>query len=115
MQNKMNVQLKKNIRKLRKSKTGLWKTAATLLAKSKRQRVSMSVDRLLRLASDGEKIVVPGKLIGISTKKKKVEVYAYSVTPNALKAIENGGGKLHLISSLSEKDISGAKGYRIMK
>jgi large subunit ribosomal protein L18e len=63
-----NIVLRKTIKELyklaRQNKASIWRAVAEELEKPRRQRRIVNVSRINRYTSDGDIVVVPGKVLG---------------------------------------------------
>jgi len=109
-----NPLLKELIRDLNRYKTKLWKDVAKRLERPSRRRARVNVAKFQRYCKDGEKIVVPGKVLGYGAIMKKVEVGAFQFSRDAKRKIEEAGGKVLELKEFAEKYKDG-KGIRIME
>ncbi len=81
------------IDKLSKTNRPFWKRIAELLAKPRRQRVEVNLNKIEKYAKDGTTVIVPGKVLGKGQLTKPVIVAAFAFSAAAKKEIENAGGK----------------------
>ncbi len=93
--------------------SNLWSAVADELSKVRRNRREVNVHSLEKNTSDGEVVVVPGKVLGDGCLTHKIDVAAYRFTAGAEKRIKEAGGKTMSISELIKKNPKGAK-VRIM-
>jgi len=78
----------RNLRKLAKTtRKPIWERVAELLERPRRKRVAVNLGRIGRLASEGETVVVPGRVLGGGTLDKRLTVIAESYTKQALQKI----------------------------
>lgn len=91
-----------------KSKARIWREVKELVEKGGR---AVNLDRIDRSTSEGDKVVVPGKVLGSGTLGHKVVIGAVSFSEGARREIEEAGGKaLKLDEFLKKfKDGSGVK------
>ncbi|MFW5705113.1 MAG: 50S ribosomal protein L18e [Nanoarchaeota archaeon] len=97
------------IRDLKKAstKTGVnvFKAVAEKLSAPASQRPEVNIDRIEKVSKDGEKVIVPGKVLADGTLTKKVTIVAYNASENAVKKIEAVGGKfIYLRDFVSKPD-----------
>lgn len=104
-----------SVRNLKKAGKKIYSVAATLLSRSSRKRIVVELDRLLRILNDGEKALVPGKIIGTSELKKSVIVYAQSFSKSAITKLSENGGKAIKLSSLSKDELKDISSLRLIK
>ncbi|MCX8184318.1 MAG: 50S ribosomal protein L18e [Sulfolobales archaeon] len=99
-----NIVLRKLIRELRKSSNQhgvkIWDYVADLLEKPSRRRVVVNLSKLNRCCSQGEYVVVPGKVLGAGNLRKPVFIAAISFSKRALEKIREAGGSAISISDL---------------
>ena len=79
---------------LERDKAPFWKSVARLLGKPKRRRVAVNVGKIDKYSSDGDMVVVPGKVLGDGEISKPVVVVAFSFSKSAEEKIKRAGGKL---------------------
>jgi large subunit ribosomal protein L18e len=105
------------IRDLRKqsqeSHTGLWHNLAKDLASPQRSRVAVNVSRLNRYTTDGETVVVPGKVLGSGKSDHPLTVAAFAFSDVAKSKIHNAKGKCLSIRDLMKKNPTG-KNVKLM-
>jgi large subunit ribosomal protein L18e len=113
-----NPEILKTIRFLRKksNETGaaIWDTLASKFEKSKHARAAVNLSRINRYTSDGEKVVVPGKVLGAGALEHKVSIAAFSFSKEARRKIEKVGGECLDIPLLIQKVPKGS-GVRIIE
>ena len=97
---KDNAQLISLIQKLRITGKPLWGKVAYELAKPRRMRVEINLNKLDAYAKDNETILVPGKVLGSGQIAKKATVAAFSFSESAKKLINDAGGKTLTIEDL---------------
>ncbi len=95
------------IDKLKKSKRGIWRRAAELLAKPRRKRVEVNVSKIESYAPDGSTVLVPGKVLGTGRISRKLTIAAFSFSESAKKAISEGGAKGMSIDELLAQNPEG--------
>ena len=98
---------------LAKTKSRFWKAIAEKLARPRRKRVAVNVSKINRIAKNGDKVVVPGKVLGMGVIEKKVSVIAYDFSEKAKRKIEKAGGKAILIEEMLKRNPEG-KGLKIV-
>ena len=101
------------LRELLQNKSRFWRAVAEKLSKPRRSRVVVNVSKINRIAKDGEKIVVPGKVLGAGVINKKVDVICYECSQKAKEKIEKAGGKVVPIEEMLKKNPEG-KGLKIV-
>lgn len=107
-----NEQLQTLIIQLKKASieedVNIWKRIATDLEMSTNQRRIVNLSKIDRYCSDGDIVVVPGKVLSMGELTKKVTVAAYSFSGNAFEKI-NKVGKAIYIDELVKKNPKGSK------
>jgi large subunit ribosomal protein L18e len=102
-----NYMLRVTIDELRKAasrnKAPIWKYVAEILSKSSRSRVAVNLSKISRYASEGEVIVVPGKVLGAGMLNKKVTIAAAHFSKAAIEKIERSGSRhIHILDLIKE-------------
>lgn len=100
------------IQSLLAGKAPVWKRVATDLTRSTRQRRTVNLYTINRVARDGETIVVPGKVLSVGNLDKKVTIAAYQFSSEA-KAKITANGTVMSIEDLLKTNPEG-KGVRIV-
>lgn len=90
-----------------------WKRVAAELKKPARIQRKVNVGKIEENAKEGLAVVVPGKVLGVGTITKKVDVVAYSFSESALVKIKKAGGKAILLTAYTKKNKAG-KGVQIL-
>ncbi len=107
-----NIVLRKMIRLLRKyakeNDAPIWRAIAEALDKPTRKRVSVNISRINRYTSDGDTVVVPGKVLGAGKIDHAVTVAALSFSEQAVKKIKEAGGRVLSILELAEENKKGS-------
>jgi large subunit ribosomal protein L18e len=98
----------------RSSGVGIWRDIALRLEKAKANWAEVNLSKLERYASEGDVIVVPGKVLGSGALSKKVTVAAYGFSESAKMKIEAAGGKNLTIMELV-KEMPQGTGVKIMR
>ncbi len=75
-----------------------------LMSKPKRQRVSVNLAKLEKLANSGENVIVPGKVLGRGTVTKKINVAAVVYSSDAEKKLKEAGCTVIGIKEMLKKD-----------
>ena len=79
----------------RKSKNAIWIDLAQRLAKPRRQRASINLWKLEKLAKlfSGKKLVIAGKVLGNGQLTQKASIVAFEFSEEAERKIKEAGGK----------------------
>jgi len=105
------------IRRLKKAgrsgKAKIWRVAAEKLESPRRIRPEVTLGQINRHTSEGETVLVPGKVLATGTITHPVTVAAFKFSKSAVKKITAAGGKTITISKLLEENPSG-KNVRLM-
>jgi large subunit ribosomal protein L18e len=75
----------------RKNDANIWAKVAFYLKKPKRQRGEINLNRLNRIANDGDFLIVPGKVLGIGKASKKFKIAALSFSKTAIASLKKAG------------------------
>jgi large subunit ribosomal protein L18e len=98
----------------RSSGADIWRDIALRLEKPRQNWAEVNLSKLERYASEGDIIVVAGKVLGSGTISKKLTVAAYDFSESAKKKIVAAGGKGVSIQELVKMSPNGS-GVRIMR
>ena len=95
-------------------KTKGWVKIAEVLSTPTRKRVVVNLDKINIDSKEGEKIVVPGKILSLGNLDKKIKLVALSVSESALEKINNA--KSEFITLKQEIKLNPeAKGIKVIK
>lgn len=108
---KTNIQTKKLVSELRKTKTKVWKRIADELEKPTRRMPKVNIYKINKYTREGETAVIPGKVLGIGNLDKKITIAALQFSESALEKINKNGKAL----SLQEAVKKNPKKIRILK
>ncbi len=97
---KDNEQLVSLIKQLVISNKPLWKKVAHELAKPRRNRVQVNLNKIDQFTTESDILLVPGKVLGAGQLSKKATVAAFSFSEGARKLIQTAGGKALSISEV---------------
>ncbi len=98
----------------KKQKAPIWAKASGMLASPSSTRVEVNLGRISRIASDGEAIFVPGKVLGTGVMERKLTVGAFSFSASAKSKIEASGGSALTMAEFLKKYPKGS-GVRLVK
>jgi large subunit ribosomal protein L18e len=98
----------------RASGADIWRDIALRLERPRQVWAEVNLSKLERYASEGDIIVVAGKVLGSGTLSKKLTVAAYDFSESAKKKIADAGGKNVTIPELIKMSPNGS-GVRIMR
>lgn len=107
-----NPQLRKLVFHLRRSWRAygarIWLDVAKRLSRPRRRRVAVNVSRINRYTTEGDVVVVPGKVLGAGIVDHPVTVAAFSFTKSAKEKIIQAGGRCISIWELVELNPKGS-------
>jgi len=92
----------------------IWRKAAELLSRSKRSRVIVNVAELMRNTAEGEKVVIPGKVLGSGAASHGLTVAAFIFSPQAKQKLERADCKCLSILDVLKENPSGT-GIRLLR
>lgn len=98
----------------RSSGAGIWRDIALRLEKAKANWAEVNLSKLERYASEGDIVVVPGKVLGSGALNKKLTVAAYAFSESAKMKIEAAGGRNLTIMELVE-ELPKGNGVKLMR
>lgn len=93
----------------RKEESGLWVTVARELSRTRSSRREVNLYKINKHTTQGDVVVVPGKVLGGGRLEHKVDVAAYKFTEDALQKIRDCGGQTMHITELARKNPKGSK------
>ncbi|MDX1535139.1 MAG: 50S ribosomal protein L18e [Thermoplasmata archaeon] len=97
----------------REHEAPIWRDVALRLARPRRVWAEVNLSRLERHASDGEVLVIPGKLLGTGRLTKALWISAFQSSAAAQSRVEAAGGQLVDLRELVKENPRGS-GVRIM-
>jgi large subunit ribosomal protein L18e len=102
-----NVMLRKTIDFLReqskKNDAAIWKRVANDLARSTRSRYVVNLSKIDRITSEGDIVIVPGKILGDGALSHKVSVSAFSLSTSAKEKLDKSDSSFLAIEELIKK------------
>jgi len=106
-----NPVLRKLVRQLRErgkeQKVALWVDLAERLMQPRRARAEVNLSHLSRYSSEGNIIIVPGKVLGAGKLEHPISVAAFKFSGTARRKIIGAEGKALTIQQLLEQNPSG--------
>ena len=96
-------------KKAHTEQSNFWLRIAKDLQKPSRARVIVNLSKINRIASEGETVIVPGKVLAAGELEKNITIIAYQFSGNAKKKIAGKGNAM----DLNELAKSGIKGQKI--
>ncbi len=91
-----------------------WMDVARIISGTRRNRLSVNLDKIDEEAEDGETIVVPGKILSQGDISKKIKIIALAFSKNAKEKLSKGKKEFTTIEEEIKKNPD-AKGIRIMR
>ena len=91
----------------------IWNYVREKLTASRRRRIAVNISKINRYTSEGDVVVVPGKVLSCGTLTHKVTVAAFDFSEEALRKIENSGCKALSIEDLLKVNPEG-RGVKII-
>jgi large subunit ribosomal protein L18e len=101
-------------RSSRENGADIWRDIALRLEKPRRNWAEVNLSKLERFTSDGDIIVVAGKVLGAGAISKKITVAAYDFSESARKSIAEAGGSNLTLMELVKQNPNGS-GVKIMR
>jgi large subunit ribosomal protein L18e len=75
-----------------------------LASKPKRRRISVNLDKLSKIANEGENIIVPGKVLGAGRMNKKINISAVRYSKDAIEKLKQSKCNIVSIEEMAKKD-----------
>ena len=110
LQQKRNPVLVETLIKMKKKKPEF----AKLMAMPVKKLAMVNLDFIDKETKDGEKVFVPGKVLGVGELNKKLKIVAWRISESALKKIKESGSEFVLLEEEVKKDAE-LKGYKVLK
>ncbi|MBN2250710.1 MAG: 50S ribosomal protein L18e [Candidatus Altiarchaeota archaeon] len=92
----------------RKEDAEIWHTLAWELSRPRKNRREVNLWKLSKYTSEGETVVVPGKVLGDGRLEHKIEIAAFNFSKEAKEKIEKSGGRFMSIYDLIKKNPKGS-------
>jgi large subunit ribosomal protein L18e len=113
-----NPLLRRLIRRLReqgkKQGSGIWLELAKRLEGPRRARAEVNLSQLNRFTSEGNTIIVPGKVLAAGSLDHPISVAAFKFSEAARRKITAAGGRALTIPQFLEEN-PGGRGVRLME
>ena len=107
-----NPVLRKLVRKLRErgkeQRARIWLDLAERLSAPRRRRAEVNLSQLNRYSSEGNTIVVPGKVLAAGKLNHPISVAAFKFSRGARRKILGAGGRVLTIQQLLEQNPRGS-------
>ncbi|MDP8002962.1 MAG: 50S ribosomal protein L18e [Caldisphaera sp.] len=86
-----------------KTKSKVWLYAAKILSRPARRRVTVNLNKINKLAKEGDMVIVPGKVLGNGKITKKITIAAFSFSEEALEKIRSSDSTgITLVEAIKE-------------
>ena len=102
-----NINTRKLIRTLYKTKKGIWRRVSELLSKPSRNRPEINLYRLNKLTKENDIVVVPGKILGAGTLDHPITISSLMVSELALTKLTESKSKHMTIEQMMKKHKKG--------
>jgi large subunit ribosomal protein L18e len=113
MEEKTNQNLALLISELKKksitSKEMLWKRLALELERPSRHRRVVNLSKISRFSTEGDLVIVPGKVLASGTLDHKITIVAWTFSGSAREAIEEKKAKAITLNEFLKSDIKGKR------
>lgn len=96
-----------------KNKAPIWSKMAKLAQKPAIARRVINVKKLNQLTSDGDVVIVPGKVLGTGSISHKITLCSFSISASAAKKIIASGGSIINHSEITSRFPTG-KGVKVI-
>src|SRR3989338_11022218 len=95
-------------------KNSKWLGIAQAISRPKRKQIKMNLDQINEQVKDGEKVVVPGKVLGEGELNKKISLVGFSFSQSAKEKLKKN--KIETLELLNEiKKNPEAKNIKIIR
>ena len=112
IQRKINPELVKTLMVAKKNDK--WLEIAGILSGSRRKRINLNLNEINKEVKEGEKVVVPGKVLSQGNIDKKIKVIALNFSEKAKEKLLNSG--CEVLNILDEIKLNpSAEGIKILK
>lgn len=98
----------------REEKAPIWRVVAKKFERPTRRYAELNLSKINRYTSEGEMVIVPGKVLGSGCIEHPVTVAAFNFSSSAREKILRAGGRCLSIEELMKTNPSGS-GVRIME
>jgi len=95
----------RNLKKLSNTaNVSVYRAVAEKLAASASRRAEVNLSKLNKVTKEGEKVIIPGKILGDGKLDKKITIISATISESAKKKIENSGSTYYSIDQyISQK------------
>lgn len=99
---------------LNAKKNDRWQEVASILTRPRRKKIVLNLDEIDKMTKDGEKVIIPGKVLGEGELKKKIKVIALSFSHSAIEKLNKN--KIEFLTIKEEiKNNPEAKNLKVLK
>jgi len=109
---KGNLELVETIRLAKKNEG--WLSVAGALSGPRRNRMSINLDKLNTESADGEKVIVPGKVLSVGDISKKIKISALNFSDSAKRKLKEAKVDFNFIIDEIKSNPSG-EGIKVIK
>ena len=107
--NVQKLMLIKFLKKMAKEhRARIWKAVAEHLRKSRRRKVEVNLSKINRYTSEGDVVVIPGKVLGAGFLEHKVTIAAFAYSESAKRKIIESGSRAITIEELVNENPKGS-------
>jgi large subunit ribosomal protein L18e len=104
MQNPVLLDTIKKLKSVGKTnKAGVWLATARMLSRSRSKRAIVNVGKIAKYTKDGNKVIVPGKVLGSGNINHKIELASFGISLEAAKKVKEAGGIILTINEMLER------------
>jgi len=97
----------------KKENATVWTSVGEILAKNRKNRAVVNLDKIEKYSNEGDTVVIPGKVLGTGKLTKKVTVIAFEFSNGAKEKINEKGTAMDIETGIN-KNPKGA-GLKILK
>lgn len=112
LKKKTNSELVKTL--IKGKKNNGWLEIVDILSRPRRKRIEINLSKINHESKEGEKIVIPGKILSQGEIDKKINVIAFNFSKKAKEKLLNSGCKVSTIFDEIKLNPS-AKGLKVLK
>ena len=82
-----NPELRKLIVELKKTKKPIWKRVASMLEKSRRNRIEVNLWKINKFTKEGDLVIIPGKILGFGELENNIKISSFNASKIAIEKI----------------------------
>lgn len=83
---------------------GLWNDVKFIISKPRRARIAVNLNKLDKLAKEGEYVVVPGKVLSFGNVSHKFKVAAVEYSASAVEKLKEAGCEIVGMDQMLKKE-----------